>query len=125
MVCTTLIKISILCFYRRITGSLTNTFVWCVRGSVAFCILYGVTFIFLIAFTCHPANGFFHIFDLTWRLQHELKCRNEGAVIVAAAAVSTVQDFIIALLPIFLIRKLQLPKTQKFALCGIFGLSLM
>ncbi|KAF2622507.1 hypothetical protein BU25DRAFT_209873 [Macroventuria anomochaeta] len=125
MICTTLIKISILCFYRRITASLTITFVYWVWGSIAFCVIYGVTFIFLIALTCTPAHGFFHIFDIAWRFQNELTCRDEGAVIVAVAAISTVQDFIIALLPVFLIWKLQIPRTQKLALCGIFGLGLV
>ena len=125
MLCTTLIKISILFFYRRITASLTNAFLYCVWASIFFCAGYGIVFILLISFTCQPANGFFHVFDLSWRFQHELTCRNEGAIIVAVAAISTVQDFIIALLPVFLIKKLQIPRNQKLALCGIFGLSLM
>lgn len=125
MICTTLIKISILCFYRRITASLTIQFVYWVWASIVFCAVYGITFVFLIAFTCHPTHGFFYMFDLTWRTQHELTCRDEGAIIVAVAAISTVQDFVIALLPVFLIWKLQIPKTQKLALCGIFGLGLM
>ena len=125
MICTTLIKISILYFYRRITASLTITFVYWVWGSIIFCVIYGVTFIPLIAFTCSPAHGFFHVFDIAWRFQNELTCRDEGAIIVAVAAISTVQDFIICLLPVFLIWNLQIPKTQKFALCGIFGLGLV
>lgn len=125
MICTTLIKISILCFYRRITASLTITFVYWVWGSIIFCIVYGIAFIFMIAFTCHPAKGFFHVFDIAWRFQNELTCRDEGAIIVAVAAISTMQDFIIALLPVFLIWKLQIPKVQKLALCGLFGLGLM
>ena len=90
-----------------------------------FCIVYSVTFIFLITFTCSPAHGFFHIFDIAWKLENKLTCRNEGAIIVAVAAISTVQDFIIALLPVLLIWKLQISKNQKFALCGIFGLGLV
>ncbi|KZM24673.1 hypothetical protein ST47_g4191 [Ascochyta rabiei] len=125
MICTTLIKISILCFYRRITASLTITFVYWVWGSIVFCVLYGITFVLLISFTCSPAHGFFHIFDVAWRSQHELTCRDEGAIIVAVAAISTVQDFIICLLPIFLIWNLRISKTQKFALCGIFALGLV
>lgn len=125
IICTALIKVSILFFYRRITASLTITFVYWVWASIILCVLYAVTFILLIAFTCSPANGFFHVFDIAWRLQNELHCRDEGAIIVAVAAISTVQDFIICLLPVFLIWNLQIPKTQKFALCGIFGLGLV
>lgn len=125
VVCTTLIKISILFFYRRMTASLTINFVYWVWGSIIFCAVYGILFILLIAFTCTPANGFFYMFDIAWRFQNELTCRNEGAIIVSVAAISTVQDFIICLLPVFLIWNLQIPKTQKLALCGIFGLGLV
>ncbi|KAH6644585.1 hypothetical protein C7974DRAFT_408257 [Boeremia exigua] len=125
MICTTLIKVSILFFYRRITASLTITFVYWVWGSIVFCLLYGITFIFLIAFTCNPTEGFFYLFDSAWRSQHEVTCRDEGVIIVAVAAISTFQDFVIALLPVFLIWKLQIPRTQKLALCGLFGLGLV
>ncbi|KAF1364417.1 hypothetical protein EJ07DRAFT_100167 [Lizonia empirigonia] len=125
VVCTTLIKISILVFYRRMTASLTINFVYWVWGSIIFCAIYGIVFVLLVAFTCTPANGFFYIFDTAWRSQNELTCRNEGVIIVSVAAISTVQDFIICLLPVFLIWSLQIPKTQKFALCGIFGLGLV
>jgi hypothetical protein len=125
IVCTTLIKISILCFYRRMSASLTNIFVYCVWGSIFFCATYAITFIFLIAFTCSPAIGFYRIFDISWRFQNELTCHDEGAIIVAVAAISTVQDLVICLLPVFLIWNLQIARRQKLALCGIFGMGLM
>ncbi|RAR09048.1 integral membrane protein [Stemphylium lycopersici] len=120
MVSTTLIKVSILCFYRRITGRLTNQFVYWVYGTIAFCIIYGIVFTFVIIFTCTPVEGFWRFFDVAWRLQNDLKCRNEGALIVACAAISSVQDFVICLLPILLIWNLQISKRQKFGLCGVF-----
>ena len=125
LISTTLIKISILCFYRRITGGLTNKFVYWVWGSIIFCIVYGVLFTLLIAFTCRPMVGFFHIYDAAWRLENELSCYNEGIAIVACAAVSTVQDLVICMLPIFLIWNLRIQKRQKVALCGIFGMGLV
>lgn len=125
MCASTLIKVSILCFYRRFTGSLTNQFVYWVWGTILFCIIYGVVFMFLILFTCTPFIGFFHIFDIAWRLQNELHCRNEGAMIVACAAISSVQDLLICLLPIFLVLNLQISRRQKVALCGIFGMGVV
>lgn len=122
MFSTTLIKISILCFYRRITGSLTNYFNYWVWGTIIFCAVYGVLFTFLITFTCTPVSGFFHVFDIPWRLKNELHCRDEGAIIVACAAISSVQDLLICLLPIFLVWNLQISRRQRFALCGIFGM---
>ncbi|KAJ4402659.1 hypothetical protein N0V91_007033 [Didymella pomorum] len=55
MVCTTLIKISILCFYRRITGSLTNlaanVFSTCVCG---------------ILRTYYATYVYYYTYDITW-----------------------------------------------------------
>lgn len=125
MVSTTLIKVSILCFYRRITGSLTNKFVYWVWGTMILCIVYGILFSLLILFVCSPVIGFFRIFDAAWRMQNDLSCHNEGAIIVACAAISTVQDLVICALPVLLIWNLQIGKRQKIALCGIFGMGLM
>jgi hypothetical protein len=112
MLCTTLIKISILLFYRRLTGSLTNRFVYWVWACITVCVLYFIAFIILIFFTCSMAVG-------------RKDCAEEGAITVAVTVVSTVQDLVICLLPAFLIKNLQMPKRQKFALCGIFGLGLI
>jgi|TARA_R110002003_G_scaffold2062_4_gene23944 hypothetical protein len=122
---TTLIKTSILCFYRRMTGSLKNGFVRWVYGSIVFCILYGILFILLIIFTYSPIVGFFRLFDVAWRLQHELHYLDEGAIVVACAIVSTVQDLVICLLPIFLVWNLRMGKRQKAGLCGIFAIGLV
>ncbi|EUC40350.1 hypothetical protein COCMIDRAFT_109065 [Bipolaris oryzae ATCC 44560] len=125
MISTSLIKVSILCFYRRITGRLTHQFVYWVYATIAFCVIYGVVFTFAILFTCTPIEGFWRYFDIAWRIQNELVCRDEGALIVACAAISSVQDFIICLLPVLLIWNLQISKRQKLALCGIFGMGLI
>ncbi|KAL6707500.1 hypothetical protein ACN47E_004070 [Coniothyrium glycines] len=125
MVSTTLIKVSILCFYRRITGSLTNNFVYWVLGTMVFCIIYGILFSFLILFTCSPVVGYFRLFDSAWRYKNEVHCMNEGVIIVVCAALSSVQDFLICMLPIFLIWNLQISHRQKAALCGIFGMGLV
>ncbi|KAF1996320.1 hypothetical protein P154DRAFT_498638 [Amniculicola lignicola CBS 123094] len=123
---TSLIKISILCFYRRITsGSISKVFVYWVWGSIVFVIVYCITFIFTIVFSCVPVEGYWHMFDLAWRLKHELKCHNEGAEIVSVVVISTLQDFVICALPIVLVWNLQIPRRQKAALIGIFGLGLL
>lgn len=125
LISTTLIKISILCFYRRMTGSLKNAFVYWVWAAIISCVLYGLIFTFLIIFTCTPVVGYFRLFDMAWRLQNKLDCRDEGAMIITCAIVSTIQDFVICLLPIFLVWNLRMAKRQKAALCVIFGLGLI
>ena len=126
MVATSLIKISILCFYRRITsGSISKTFILWVWASIVFVVLYCIGFTLAIVFTCSPIQGYWRFFDIAWRMKNELKCQNEGAIIVAVVVVSTVQDFIICALPVFLVWSLQISKRQKMALIGIFGLGLL
>jgi len=125
LVSTSLIKISILCFYRRITGSLKNAFVYWVWGAIVSCVIEGLSFTLLVLFTCTSVVGYFHLYDTAWRSQNELQCRNEGAIVVACAVISTLQDLIICLLPVFLLWNLRMPKRQKAALCGNFGLGLV
>jgi hypothetical protein len=122
---TTLIKISILCFYRRITGTLKDAFVFSTWGMMAFCIIASTIFVFLIIFACSPVVGFFHLFDLSWRIKNEVTCLDEGAIIVACAIVGTIQDLFVCLLPILLVWNLKMSKRQKVALCGIFAVGLL
>ncbi|KAH7066807.1 hypothetical protein BKA63DRAFT_425286 [Paraphoma chrysanthemicola] len=125
LVSTTFIKVSILCFYRRMTGSLKNSFVKWVYGMIVFCIIYGILFTVLIIFTYSPVVGYFHLFDPSWRLQNKLTYLNEGAIVVACAIISTVQDLIICLLPVFLVWNLRMGKRQKAGLCAIFAIGLV
>jgi hypothetical protein len=125
LISTTLIKVSILCFYRRIADRLTNQFIYWVWGTILFCIVYGILFTMLITFTCTPVKGFFRYFDIMWRLKNELTCRNEGAILVSCAIISSVQDFIICMLPVALIWNLKISNRQKLGLCGIFGMGLI
>jgi hypothetical protein len=120
-----MIKISILCFYRRISGSLKTAFVRSVQAMIIFCAVYMVIFGCLLIFTCTPVIGTVHLFDIGWRLKHEVSCHDEGAIVVTCAIIGTVQDFIICSLPVFLVWNLKMPRRTKIALCGIFGVGLI
>jgi hypothetical protein len=125
LVSATLIKVSILCFYRRITGTLKDAFVFSTWAMIAFCIISSIIFSFLIIFTCNPVVGSFHLFDFAWRVKNEVTCLDEGAIIVACAIVGTIQDFFVCLLPVLLVWNLKMSKRQKVALCGIFAVGLI
>jgi hypothetical protein len=126
MVSTSLIKISILAFYRRITnGTISKTFLYLVWAFMAAVVVYCLVFVFTFIFTCHPVEGYWRMFDVRWRLTNELKCHDEGITIVAAVIISTVSDFLICMLPMFLVWNLQISKRQKAALIGIFGLGIV
>lgn len=124
---TTLIKVSILLFYRRLTGSLNSAFVYSIWGMIFFCVVPSIIFTFLIIFTCTPVIGNFRIFDISWMIKHgsELECRDEGAIIVACAILGSVQDLLICILPAMLVWDLKMSARQKAAVCAIFGVGLI
>lgn len=123
---TTLIKISILCFYRRLAkGSISKIFLYWVWASIASVVCYSVIFTFIIIFSYTPVEGYWHLFDTSWRLSNKLKSLNEGALIVSVTVIGTLQDLFICALPIILVWNLQVPGRQKAALMGIFGVGLL
>lgn len=125
---TGLTKISILCFYRRMSaGSISKPFYYAVWGSIIFVILYMIIFTINIFVTCIPMHAFWHATNPKWALEHagEFHCFNEGANVLAASAVSVIQDFIACGLPLILFWDLQLPRRQKIALASIFGLGFL
>ena len=123
---SSLIKISILCFYRRLSNrAIGRGFMYWVWGTMASVVAYFVSFTFAVVFTCNPVQGYWRMFDLMWRLQNEMKCHDEGPVIVAVVVVSTIQDFVIYGLPISLLWNLQIPRRQKAALIAIFAMGLL
>jgi hypothetical protein len=50
---------------------------------------------------------------------------NEPANVLAASAISIIQDFLACGLPIILFWKLKLPRRQKVALAAIFSVGLL
>jgi hypothetical protein len=123
---TSLIKISILCFYRRMTnGSMSRIFVYCVRWGIISVICYAIALSIAVTFTCTPVEGYWMLFDFQWRLKNEVTCRNEGALVVSVVVISTLQDLVICALPILLVWNLQISKRQRAGLMGIFGLGLL
>lgn len=125
VISTTLIKVSILLFYRRLTGSLKSLFVYSIWGMIFFCVVPSIIFVFLIIFTCTPVVGNFRLFDIAWRIKHELECRDEGAIIVTCAIIGTIQDLFVCILPAILVWDLKMSKRQKIAVCGIFGVGMI
>ncbi|CAI6336433.1 unnamed protein product [Periconia digitata] len=119
---TALTKISILCFYRRMSsGSISRVFIYGVWGLILSVVAYFIVFAFVIIFTCTPVEGFWRYYDLVWRTQNEMHCHDEGVIIVTIVVISTLQDFIICALPAVLVWNLQIPKRQKMALVALFG----
>lgn len=127
VISTTLIKVAILLFYRRLTGSLKGAFIYSIWGMIFFCVVPSIIFVFLIIFTCTPVVGTFRLFDITWMIKHggELTCRDEGAIIVSCAIVGSIQDLLICIMPAMLVWDLKMSTRQKTAVCAIFGVGMI
>ncbi|KAH7371401.1 hypothetical protein BKA66DRAFT_469728 [Pyrenochaeta sp. MPI-SDFR-AT-0127] len=118
---TTLTKISILTFYRRITVSgLSRPLLIAVWASIIFVAGYGISFIMVLIFTCSPVEAYWYRFTTSWLRTNKYKCHDEIATLIAIISISTLQDFIACLLPMFVVRKLRLPVRQKLALAAVF-----
>ena len=123
---TTLIKVSILCFYRRLTdGSISKVFLYWVWATMAFVVCSAIIFTFLIIFSYTPIEGYWHLYHASWRLQNELRSVNEAAVVVSVTVIGTLQDLLICGLPLILVWNLRIERRQKGALIFIFGVGLV
>ncbi|GME23723.1 Integral membrane protein [Neofusicoccum parvum] len=122
MIITSLVKISILCFYRRLSeGSVTRSWIWIVRGFMGFVIAYAFVFTLMLFVDCRPFDAFWNKLNPQWALAHNYTCFNEGADFIASAVVSVIQDAAVCILPLLVVRRLQMPRKQKLALAGLFG----
>ncbi|KAF2666809.1 hypothetical protein BT63DRAFT_415909 [Microthyrium microscopicum] len=126
MTSTTLTKISILLFYRRLaSGTISNFFRWAVRLCIGFVASYYIAFTLALFLGCRPLDAFWNQLELDWRLTHkegrDWTCFNESADLLTATSVSVLQDFITCLMPCILFWRLQLPFRQKVALAAVFA----
>ncbi|KAK7942415.1 uncharacterized protein PG986_011528 [Apiospora aurea] len=110
-----LIKVSILLQYRRIfTQKLTQ---WMSGGLLGFILAWTVTLSVLLPLVCYPVDKF-------WEPALPGSCVNQLAVWYVMAGVNIITDFAIFIIPLPVIKSLQLPTKQKMLLVVVFGLGL-
>ncbi|KAK7993025.1 hypothetical protein PG988_001819 [Apiospora saccharicola] len=110
-----LIKVSILLQYRRIfTQQLTQ---WMSGGLLVFILAWTVTLSVLLPLVCFPVAKF-------WEPSIEGTCVDQLAVWYVMAGVNIITDFAIFVIPLPVIKSLQLPTKQKMLLVLVFGLGL-
>ena len=118
-----LIKCSILLFYRRMgIRSLSRTFVLATKLCLATVILACIAYTLVIVLSCIPLSGFWNRVDPTRTDFSSYICADEFASLLSAFVVFAVQDIITATLPVLLLRKLDIPFRQKVALAGVFAI---
>ena len=126
MYSTAITKVSILLFNQRLTrGSLSQTFINLIRCSIVFVIAYTLAITVVILTGCKPLSSFWNQVDFLWAYSHDYKCVNEASVVVFAAVISMVQDFIVFLMPMVVFWKLNITFRQKLALTLLFSVGFM
>ncbi|GME47983.1 Integral membrane protein [Neofusicoccum parvum] len=122
---TSLTKISILGFYRRI-GKIRPWFKWTIWANMAYIGAYTITFIIALPLECTPVNAYWNKVNPIWAFSHvnQYTCINEGAGNIAAGAISASQDLIACILPMAIFWDLRISKRAKVALGVVFSLGL-
>lgn len=118
-----LVKVSILLFFRRLgSRGVSKPFRIVTWTAIGVQTASTVAFFVCPFFVCRPMSAYWEQSDVI-KIAEGVKfnCYDEGAAIVAAGVVSTVQDVITALLPNFIYWKAEIPIRQKVALMGIFA----
>lgn len=87
-----------------------------IYATMALVIAYGVETFFSGTFTCTPVAYFW---DVTIPGGH---CVNKWALYFANGGINIATDFIILLLPVFILKDLQMPKYQKITLIAILAI---
>ena len=109
--CTiTIVKFSVLCFYRTIFSVQHFRRTTLAVGIV--CLVWFVITEIILIFQCNPIGAM-------WRFE-DWKCMPFGAILFGYELTNLLLDICILCLPIQEIRKLQLPARQKVILSGIF-----
>jgi hypothetical protein len=118
---TMLIRLSIAVFLLRIIAK--PLYKWIVYGTIGMVLGFSTFYLFLLIFQCYPINFFWgqHTGGEGW-------CINPAAVpgaSIAHSAVSFTADWILAILPIALVRHLQLSIWIKASVAGVLSLGLL
>lgn len=110
---------SIAFFLLRITSQRLH--VWIIYVAMLFTVLSGLVFFFVALFQCQPLSFF-------WNKDQEGTCIDVNVVIALAflySAFSVISDLTFAILPVYLVWKLQLRKGTKIVLTPLLIMGCM
>lgn len=119
------VKISILLFYRRLSVTFSKTFLIATWVGIIYNVLYWVTFVICLLVLFRPLDSYWLSFDPTWAATHEYSRGDEAWSLPTSGALSVIGDFYSTVLPLMLIRFLDLPQRQKAALYTLFGIGFL
>lgn len=112
----TLNKMSLLCFYKRLTNACTPLWYrWVIVIGLVFHALMLTAFFLSAVLACRPLKAFWSPLAT-----YPYTCIDEGDYMLSFSVITIFLDFILLLLPVPIIRSLQLSKKQRLAVCGLF-----
>jgi hypothetical protein len=125
MIALSCVKVSVLLFYRRLSVSCTKTFLIATWVGIAYNVAFLCGFMLALVLACRPLQAYWLSFDLVWPQNNDYKCGSERVAQPLVCLLSVIGDFYSAILPMTLVSRLAMPKTQKRALYALFGLAFL
>ncbi|KOS44693.1 hypothetical protein ACN38_g4407 [Penicillium nordicum] len=120
LVSSCFIKISLLCFCRRLIGKVNFAlYNWAFLLSIVFVSGSSMLFIVISIFQCSPIHAY-------WEINTEsYHCMDDGAIVFSASVINIFTDLLVTALPMPLIWSLRLPARQRLAVISIFALGIV
>jgi hypothetical protein len=109
-----IIKLSIVMQYIRVFHS--HSIYKFLVGYLCFLVVAGLWLTLASIFTCWPVSHYWDIFSPT-----PATCMNKDGLTYGNASLSILNDIVLLILPLALLRNLNIPKHQKYILLGVFG----
>lgn len=113
-------KLCVLFFYLRIFPSkLVKNLLW---GTIGFCVVYPLPFVFSSVFQCKPVSYFWN----AWDMMHDGACiKKSEAIPISNAAFSIVLDIWMIAIPLWQLHYLQLDWKKKIGVGLMFIVGIM
>lgn len=109
-----MLKLSMLFFYKRIFPSKNVQLV--IWGTVVFDVAFGIIFVILAIFQCHPVSYYW----TRWDGEHHGHCLDINSIAWANAAISIALDVWMIAIPLSQLRKLKMHWRKKIAVALMF-----
>ena len=117
------IKVSILLVYRKFSSrSHTKWFIRLTYAAIAFTVTYTVALGLELLFVCRPLISYWQSYNPSYTEKYQ--CGNEQIPILFAAAASISSDIYASVLPMLLVRTLNLTSRQRLSLYALFSAGL-
>jgi len=114
------VKMSILIFYLRLTGRAYLGIRRTIIGMMVFVSAYTVAYVIAVSIVCGPVNAHWgSILHFAEVCPNRILYRN---FFLGVSSIHVITDFIVLLLPIPMVWRLQVPLSRKFSLAALFGL---